>query len=81
MTQRKGPRSRQETEQERLRLDEQTALEIDRLVAEFHGLLPRERAVAIGAIPPGAGGRHWADRQRWSPSASPSGNGRRWLGP
>jgi hypothetical protein len=50
-------------------------------VAEFHGLLPRERAVAIGAIPPGAGGRHWADRQRWSPSASPSGNGRRWLGP
>jgi hypothetical protein len=50
MTQRKGPRSRQETEQERLRLDQQTAQEIDNLMAEFHRLLPREQASAIGTI-------------------------------
>jgi site-specific DNA recombinase len=50
MTPRKGPRSRQETDQERRDRDQQTAQEIDQLVAEFHHQFPRELAKSIGAI-------------------------------
>lgn len=50
MTHRKGPRSRHETEEERLCLDRQTSQEIDQLVAEFHRSLPQDQARAIGAI-------------------------------
>jgi hypothetical protein len=45
---RRGRRSRIEIEAERKTLREQTEKEIDALVAEFHRLLPREEAQAIG---------------------------------
>src|SRR4051812_6530130 len=45
---RKGPRSRAEIEAERSQLHDDTAREVDALIAEFHTLLPREQARAIG---------------------------------
>ncbi len=47
---RRGPRSRDEIEEERQKLLKKTHAEIDEIVAEFHALLPREQAKAIGAI-------------------------------
>ncbi len=47
---RKGPRGRDETEDDRRRLEEETAREIDQLVGEFHNQLPREQAKSTGAI-------------------------------
>jgi hypothetical protein len=47
---RSGPRSRQEIRRERQALAERTQQEIDVLAAEFHALLPRARASAVGAI-------------------------------
>jgi hypothetical protein len=47
---RKGPRSRDETDEDRRRLEEETAREIDRLVVEFHDQLPRDQAKSVGAI-------------------------------
>jgi hypothetical protein len=45
---RRGRRSKVEIEAERQLLRDQTEKEIDELVAEFHRLLPREEAQAIG---------------------------------
>jgi len=47
---RKGARSRSEIDAERRALWEKTQREIDAIIAEFHALLPREQAEAIGAI-------------------------------
>jgi site-specific DNA recombinase len=47
---RRGPRSREEVEAERRKLHDDTEREIDALVAEFHSLLPRDQAKALGAI-------------------------------
>jgi DNA invertase Pin-like site-specific DNA recombinase len=47
---RKGPRSRAEIEQERQALWQRTHQEIEVLAAEFHTLLPRDQAEAVGAI-------------------------------
>jgi site-specific DNA recombinase len=47
---RKGPRSRAEVEAERRQLHIDTEREIDGIVAEFHAILPRDLAKAIGAI-------------------------------
>ena len=47
---RKGPRRREETEEDRRRLEQETAGEIDQLAAQFHAQLPRDRARAVGAI-------------------------------
>lgn len=49
LARRKGPRSRAEVEAERKALWEKTQREIDGLVAEYHGLLPRDQAESIGA--------------------------------
>jgi DNA invertase Pin-like site-specific DNA recombinase len=47
---RQGPRSLQEVEAERQQLRDQTARQIDALIAEFHAQLPRERARHVGAV-------------------------------
>jgi hypothetical protein len=47
---RRGPRSRTEVDAERQKLHDETNREIDAVVAEFHALLPRERARCVGAI-------------------------------
>jgi DNA invertase Pin-like site-specific DNA recombinase len=47
---RRGPRGRAEIEKERRELWERTVREIDAIAAEFHALLPRKVADAIGAI-------------------------------
>jgi DNA invertase Pin-like site-specific DNA recombinase len=47
---RNGPRSRAEAEAERRQAEAATARELDRLAAEFHARLPRDRAGAVGAI-------------------------------
>jgi hypothetical protein len=47
---RKGPRGRDETEEDRRRLEEETAREIDQLAREFHDQLPRQQARSTGAI-------------------------------
>src|SRR3954451_8368564 len=50
LSKRKGPRSRQEVERERRQLQADTDREIDQIAAEFHRLLPREKAQGIAAI-------------------------------
>ncbi len=45
---RRGPRSREDIDKERRELWEKTQREIDKIAAEFHALLPREQASAIG---------------------------------
>jgi hypothetical protein len=47
---RKGPRSRDEVDADRRRLRDDTERELDALVAEFHALLPPDKAAALGAI-------------------------------
>ncbi len=47
---RKGPRSRQEAEDERRQLQEATDRDIDQIVAECPALLPRDKAKVIGAV-------------------------------
>jgi hypothetical protein len=47
---RKGPRSRQEVEDERRQLEEETERELDKIASEFHSQLSRDDASSIGAI-------------------------------
>jgi len=47
---RKGPRSRQEIEEERRELLEKTIREIDEIIHDFHSQLPRGRAKLVGAV-------------------------------
>src|SRR4051794_7753262 len=50
LPERKGPRSRREVARERSQLQADTDREIDQIVAEFHRLLPRDKAQGIAAI-------------------------------
>ena len=47
---RRGPRSRSEIRTERKALEERTLQEIPEIAAEFHGMLPRKKADALGAM-------------------------------
>jgi DNA invertase Pin-like site-specific DNA recombinase len=46
----RGGRNKQEIEREQRELFEKTQLEVEQIIAEFHALLPREKAQRIGAI-------------------------------